>query len=104
MCHSHSAQTNLLFIFIVFISISHLPPDTSDSLCTTTDCVCTDRQANDGEERLVPIHADGDGHCLVHALSRALTGRELFWHPLRMNLQQHFTENMQQYQVRMTKE
>ena len=48
----------------------------------------------------MPIHADGDGHCLVHALSRALTGRELFWHPLRMNLQQHFTDNMSQYQVR----
>ena len=37
----------------------------------------------EANEYLVPIHADGDGHCLVHAVSRALIGRELFWHALR---------------------
>ena len=37
----------------------------------------------DQAEFLVPIHADGDGHCLVHAVSRGLVGRELFWHALR---------------------
>lgn len=52
---------------------------------------------NDGEERLIPVHADGDGHCLVHAVSRALIGRELFWHPLRCNLKRHFEENLQNY-------
>ncbi|XP_023229594.1 deubiquitinating protein VCIP135-like [Centruroides sculpturatus] len=52
---------------------------------------------NDGEERLIPVHADGDGHCLVHAISRALIGRELFWHPLRCNLKRHFEENLQKY-------
>ena len=36
---------------------------------------------------LVPIHADGDGHCLVHAISRCLVGRELFWHALRTNME-----------------
>lgn len=34
----------------------------------------------------MPIHADGDGHCLVHAISRCLVGRELFWHALRTNM------------------
>ncbi|XP_033752592.1 deubiquitinating protein VCIP135-like [Pecten maximus] len=52
---------------------------------------------NDDEERLVPIHADGDGHCLVHAVSRALVGRELFWHALRLNLSDHFETNLSRY-------
>ena len=42
---------------------------------------------NGGKKCLVPIHADGDGHCLVHAISRCLVGRELFWHALRTNMQ-----------------
>lgn len=57
------------------------------------------RKANDGEERLLPIHADGDGHCLVHAVSKALIGRELFWHALRENLKAHFSENLAKYQT-----
>ena len=52
---------------------------------------------SDGEERILPIHADGDGHCLVHAVSRALIGRELFWHPLRENLKKHFVMNLPKY-------
>ena len=36
------------------------------------------KQANNNEETLLPIHADGDGHCLVHAVSRALVGRSYF--------------------------
>ena len=35
---------------------------------------------------IVHIHV-GDGHCLVHAVSRCLVGRELFWHALRVNMQ-----------------
>ncbi|CAL1543504.1 unnamed protein product, partial [Lymnaea stagnalis] len=54
---------------------------------------------NENEERLVPIHADGDGHCLVHAVSRALVGWQLFWHPLRVNLMRHFQENFTKYQM-----
>ena len=53
---------------------------------------------NSGEERLVPLHADGDGHCLVHAISRCLVGRELFWHALRSNLHAHLRSNLQRYQ------
>lgn len=56
------------------------------------------RSANSGEDRLVPVHADGDGHCLVHAISRCLVGRELFWHALRSNLHAHLTSNLQRYQ------
>ena len=52
---------------------------------------------NDSEERLIPIHADGDGHCLVHAVSRALIGRELFWHALRENMKAHFESNLEKY-------
>lgn len=54
-------------------------------------------RVNDNEERLLPIHADGDGHCLVHATSRALIGRELFWHALRENLKIHLQENLDAY-------
>lgn len=53
------------------------------------------------EERLLPIHADGDGHCLVHAVSRALVGRELFWHPLRTSLKRHFEINLEKYKEQL---
>ena len=56
------------------------------------------KKSNDGEERLLPIHADGDGHCLVHAVSRALVGRELFWHALRENLKTQLEDNLTTYQ------
>ncbi|CAL1268805.1 unnamed protein product [Larinioides sclopetarius] len=55
------------------------------------------RSSNGNEERLLPIHTDGDGHCLVHAISRALVGRELFWHPLRCCLKRHFQTNLDKY-------
>ena len=55
------------------------------------------KEVNNNEERLVPIHADGDGHCLVHAVSRALVGRELFWHGLRLNLMNHLKGNLPKY-------
>lgn len=55
------------------------------------------KDANDNETRLVPIHADGDGHCLVHAVSRALVGRELFWHALRVNLMHHLQSKLTTY-------
>ncbi|XP_064634580.1 deubiquitinating protein VCPIP1-like isoform X2 [Lineus longissimus] len=54
-------------------------------------------QVNENEDRLIPIHADGDGHCLVHAISRSLVGRELFWYPLRDNLLAHFEERFSEY-------
>ena len=55
------------------------------------------RKSNDDEDCILPIHADGDGHCLVHAVSRALIGRELFWHALRANLKVHFQSNLGKY-------
>ena len=57
------------------------------------------QKSNDNEERLLPIHADGDGHCLVHAVSRALIGREIFWHALRENLKQHFIFKLETYKM-----
>ncbi|KAJ9583240.1 hypothetical protein L9F63_022411, partial [Diploptera punctata] len=53
--------------------------------------------ANGNRDALVPLHADGDGHCLVHSVSRAITGRNLFWHPLRAQLKQHFIEKLEEY-------
>ncbi len=53
--------------------------------------------ANESTECLVPVHADGDGHCLVHAISRCLVGRELFWHALRTNLYDHLTSKQKEY-------
>ena len=52
---------------------------------------------NDSEERLVPLHVDGDGHCLVHAISRGLVGREIFWHALRENLKSHLKTELDKY-------
>ena len=56
------------------------------------------RGVNGDQDCLVPLHADGDGHCLVHAISRCLVGRELFWHALRSNLHSHLSTNLQRYQ------
>ena len=56
-------------------------------------------RVNENEERLVPIFVDGDGHCLLHAVSRALIGRELFWHPLLTNLKDHFTKRQTGYKA-----
>lgn len=56
-------------------------------------------KANDCKESLVPLHADGDGHCLVHAVSKAVVGRELLWHSLRQNLRDHLQEENDKYQA-----
>ncbi|XP_077979065.1 deubiquitinating protein VCPIP1-like [Glandiceps talaboti] len=53
----------------------------------------------DHGEVLIPLHADGDGHCLVHAVSRALVGREFFWHALRVNLRNHFESTLDRYKA-----
>ena len=71
--------------------------DRSGSLQYLADTLHDIAAFNNNENRLVPIHADGDGHCLVHAISRALVGRELFWHALRVNLGQHFRDNIEKY-------
>ncbi|XP_061418463.1 deubiquitinating protein VCPIP1-like isoform X2 [Lethenteron reissneri] len=68
----------------------------TDYLCATLDKV---QQANSGDSRLVPLHVDGDGHCLVHAISRALVGRELFWHALRTALRAHLEEERDTYRT-----
>ncbi|KAI6647342.1 Deubiquitinating protein [Oopsacas minuta] len=57
------------------------------------------QEVNEGEERLVPLHADGDGHCLVHAVSKCLMGREMFWHPLRLNLVNHLHTRLEMYKA-----
>lgn len=48
---------------------------------------------------LVPLYADGDGYCLVHAISRCLVGRELFWHPLMTEMHLDLLLNQDKYQM-----
>ncbi|XP_060561991.1 deubiquitinating protein VCPIP1-like isoform X2 [Ruditapes philippinarum] len=71
--------------------------DRSGSLYYLADTLKDIEIINNNQECLVPIHADGDGHCLVHAISRALVGRELFWHALRVNLKHHMTVCLDKY-------
>lgn len=71
--------------------------DVSGSLTYLRGTLALVRAHNDGEDRLLPVHVDGDGHCLVHAVSRALVGRELFWHPLRCHLKRHLEEHLAKY-------
>ncbi|MGH0128834.1 UNVERIFIED_CONTAM: hypothetical protein FKN15_036380 [Acipenser sinensis] len=71
--------------------------DRSGSLIYLQDTLEEIKKANGNQECLIPVHVDGDGHCLVHAVSRALVGRELFWHALRENLKQNFKENLDRY-------
>ncbi|XP_025080407.1 deubiquitinating protein VCIP135-like isoform X2 [Pomacea canaliculata] len=71
-------------------------PSSAAYLADTLEAV---KKVNDDDERLIPIYADGDGHCLVHAVSRALVGRELFWHALRLNLMHHLQDNLEKYEL-----
>ncbi|XP_066508884.1 deubiquitinating protein VCPIP1-like [Hoplias malabaricus] len=73
--------------------------DRSGSLIYLHDTLEEIKKANDNKECLIPVHVDGDGHCLVHAVSRALVGRELFWHALRENLKLHFKQNLDRYKA-----
>nr|XP_033789255.1 deubiquitinating protein VCIP135 [Geotrypetes seraphini]XP_033789256.1 deubiquitinating protein VCIP135 [Geotrypetes seraphini] len=73
--------------------------DRSGSLIYLHDTLEDIKKANNNQECFIPVHVDGDGHCLVHAVSRALVGRELFWHALRENLKRHFKENLSRYKA-----
>ncbi|XP_075993622.1 deubiquitinating protein VCPIP1 isoform X2 [Genypterus blacodes] len=73
--------------------------DRSGSLIYLHDTLEEVKKANGNGECLIPVHVDGDGHCLVHAVSRALVGRELFWHALRENLKQNFKQNLDRYKA-----
>ncbi|XP_068093561.1 deubiquitinating protein VCPIP1 [Hyperolius riggenbachi] len=73
--------------------------DRSGSLLYLHDTLEDIKKANNHHESLIPVHVDGDGHCLVHAVSRALVGRELFWHALRENLKKHLKENLDRYKA-----
>ncbi|KAM6920254.1 deubiquitinating protein VCPIP1 [Lycodopsis pacificus] len=73
--------------------------DRSGSLIYLHDTLEEVKKANGSGECLIPVHVDGDGHCLVHAVSRALVGRELFWHALRENLKQNFKQNLDCYKA-----
>lgn len=73
--------------------------DRSGSLIYLHDTLEEIKKANNSQESLIPVHVDGDGHCLVHAVSRALVGRELFWHALRENLKLSFKINLDRYKA-----
>ncbi|XP_056913214.1 deubiquitinating protein VCPIP1 isoform X1 [Takifugu flavidus] len=73
--------------------------DRSGSLIYLHDTLEEVKKSNGNGECLIPVHVDGDGHCLVHAVSRALVGRELFWHALRENLKQNFKQNLDHYKA-----
>lgn len=42
---------------------------------------------------VVTLHVDGDGHCLLHSISRALVGKEYLWHALRAALYRYMRAN-----------
>lgn len=79
------------------IDIAGYGRDRSGSARYLKDTLNVVQETNNNEECLIPIHADGDGHCLVHAISRALVGRELFYYPLRLNLMCHLRDNLERY-------
>ena len=79
------------------LSVAGYGRDKSGSQKYLRDTLYQVKLANNNTECLVPVHADGDGHCLVHAISRCLVGRELFWHALRTNLHHHLASNLDRY-------
>ncbi|XP_077580982.1 deubiquitinating protein VCPIP1 [Stigmatopora nigra] len=81
------------------VSTAGYGKDRSGSLLYLHDTLEEIKRANGDRECLIPVHVDGDGHCLVHAVSRALVGRELFWHALRENLKHNFQQNLERYKA-----
>ncbi|KAG8192124.1 hypothetical protein JTE90_027771 [Oedothorax gibbosus] len=79
------------------ISIPGFGRDVTGSMDYLSETLERIKKSNGDQERLLPIYADGDGHCLVHAISRALVGRELFWHPLRSCLKRLFMHNLDNF-------
>ncbi|XP_054279644.1 deubiquitinating protein VCPIP1-like isoform X2 [Macrosteles quadrilineatus] len=79
------------------LNLSGYGRDLSGSAQYLKDTLDLILQHNDNKETLVPLHVDGDGHCLVHAVSRALVGRQILWHPLRCHLQIHFKAYLDTY-------
>ncbi|XP_043921815.1 deubiquitinating protein VCPIP1-like [Protopterus annectens] len=73
--------------------------DRSGSLSYLHDTLEEIKKYSGYQECLIPVHVDGDGHCLVHAVSRALVGRELFWHALRENLKRNFKQHLDSYKA-----
>ncbi|CAB4030560.1 Hypothetical predicted protein, partial [Paramuricea clavata] len=71
--------------------------DDTVSLGYLNDTLGMIEKANGGD-CLVPLYSDGDGHCLVHAISRAVVGRELLWHSLQQNLKDHLQQENMKYQ------
>ena len=53
---------------------------------------------NAKEDPIEPLNVAGDGYCLLHAISRGLIGRELFWHPLLSNMNNNMRVNAESYQ------
>lgn len=80
-----------------YIDLPGYGQDTSGSAGYLNGTLSLLRSYNNDRDALVPLHVDGDGHCLVHAISRAIVGRELFWHALRTGLKLHLTENLPKY-------
>ena len=53
--------------------------------------VALERLGTAGVE-LTPVQVDGDGNCLVHAVSRCLVGKEVLWAALRAHIAAELTE------------
>jgi hypothetical protein len=47
--------------------------------------------------KIVPLQTTGDGNCLLHALSRAMWGVEMFWELLRKSLHEELTTHLEWY-------
>eukprot|EP00047_Mylnosiga_fluctuans_P022741 m.125152 g.125152 ORF g.125152 m.125152 type:complete len:1517 (-) comp9369_c0_seq1:56-4606(-) len=44
------------------------------------------RASNGHLDIVAALYDDGDGHCLVHSLSRSLVGKTIYWHALRLDM------------------
>lgn len=71
--------------------------DATGSLLYLSETLSNIARQNNDVKVLVPLHVSGDGSCLVHALSRALVGREIYWHVLRKTLKQDLISNEEWY-------
>ena len=52
---------------------------------------------NSGAGQIAPAHADGDGSCLFHAVSRATVGSEVLYYALRRAVVTELTDNRETY-------
>lgn len=75
--------------------------DRSGSLTYLSETLSAIANFNEDQLVLVPLHVGDSGNCLTYAISRALVGREIYWHALKENLTYHLLTYQEWYRQKI---